>query len=129
MIKILLVEDELSLRELYAEFLRDAGYSVDEAGDGETAVFKINQGDWDLLLLDIMLPKLDGMEILKVIRSNQSLNFKPVLVMSNLEDSSVINKCMSYGAKEFLLKADINPPEIIKAIERHTQDGSENDNI
>ncbi|MFA6981414.1 MAG: response regulator [Patescibacteria group bacterium] len=122
--KVLLVEDELSLRELYADFLKDVGYSVDVAADGETAIGKINQGDWDILLLDIMLPRLDGIEILKSINANSILNQKPVLIMSNLEDPSIIQKCLDNGAKEFLAKAELTPPDIIKAIERYVKNGS-----
>jgi DNA-binding response OmpR family regulator len=125
MTKILLVEDEFSLRELYTDFLRDAGYVVDEAGDGETAESKIQAGAWDILLLDIMLPKLDGMEILGKIKADKSLNWKPVLVMSNLEDPAIIKKCIGSGAKEFLAKAELTPPDIIKAVERYVPNESE----
>ena len=125
MTRVLIVEDELSLRELYSDFLRDSGFSVDEAVDGETATSKINQGDWDILLLDIMLPRLDGMEILHKIKTDKSLNSKPVLIMSNLEDPSIVQKCLDSGAKEFLAKAELTPPDIIKAIERYIPNESE----
>lgn len=118
MSRVLIVEDEVSLRELYADFLRDSGYVVDVASDGESALDKINRGEWDVLLLDIMLPKLDGMEVLKSITTDSLLNSKPILIMSNLEDPAIIRRCLEAGAKEFLAKAELTPPDIIAAIER-----------
>ncbi len=116
---ILLVEDETSIRDLYAEFLASAGYQVDQAADGETALAKINEGVWDLLLLDIMLPRLDGLKVLTGIKENPSLAAKPIIIISNLEDQKVIDACLGAGAKEFLLKSNIVPGDLLTVVAKY----------
>ncbi|HSX39632.1 MAG TPA: response regulator transcription factor [Candidatus Saccharimonadales bacterium] len=117
--KILIVEDETSLREIYSEVLKDAGYGVIEAGDGETAETLIKSGDWDLLLLDIMLPKLDGMTVLKEKSQNQMLKDKPVIVISNLDNEDIIKQCMEGGASGYLVKSNISPQELVDNVNKH----------
>ena len=67
---VLLVEDDDDIRDVYAEVLRDAGYVVVEASDGQSGVDVALENPWDILLLDIMLPGMDGIEILKNVRSS-----------------------------------------------------------
>ena len=73
--KILIVEDDQFLREFYQELLQEEGYIVDVAADGEIALKKITEGGFSLVLLDIMLPKMDGINILKTLRSSNSCTF------------------------------------------------------
>lgn len=117
--KILLIEDEVSLRELYAEVLNDNGYEVIQAGDGETAGKLINSGNWDMVLLDIMLPKLDGIEVLKQLSVNPALSKKTALVLSNLDNEAIVKQCLQLGAKEYLTKANINPQQLLDIINRY----------
>jgi len=119
MSKILLVEDEASLRELYAEVLAEASHEVIQAADGQDALPKIKEGSWDILLLDIMLPKIDGIQVLKNIKDDPVLALKPVLVMSNLQDDAITHNCMELGAREFLVKSNISPPDIVTAITKY----------
>ena len=92
MTKVLIIEDEISLQDLYADFLREAGFNVSTASDGDKAVELINSLDWDILLLDIMLPKLDGTEILKRVKTDPKLKLKPVVVLSNLESDLIVKE-------------------------------------
>ncbi|TSC63593.1 MAG: Fis family two component sigma-54 specific transcriptional regulator, partial [Microgenomates group bacterium Gr01-1014_93] len=73
--KILIVEDDQFLREFYEELLQGEGYSVDAAADGDQGLTKISQGGYDLILLDIMLPKKDGMQILRELRVKPPAEF------------------------------------------------------
>lgn len=117
--KILLVEDELSLRELYEEILKDGGYAVDHASDGEEAIQKIYKGDWDLLLLDIMLPKLDGLEILKRIKTTDGISTKPVIVFSNLDSKDIVQQCLDLGASNYLVKSNVDPAHYLEEIGKY----------
>lgn len=120
--KILIIEDEISLREVYTDMLRDADYTVDEAGDGEGALALVEAGDWDLLFLDIMLPKLDGTELLKKIKANELLKDKPVVIISNLESDEIVKNCMNQGAVEYLVKSNINPSTLVGVANKYLID-------
>lgn len=113
--KILIVEDDQYLRELYVEILEDEGYAVDHAADGEDGYQKMYKGGYDLVLLDIMLPKMDGIKILEKLK-NETPPTKPnvsVVVLSNLGQESVIANAMSLGAKGYMIKSDHTPDQVI----------------
>ncbi len=119
MTKVLIIEDEISLQDLYADFLREAGFNVSTASDGDKAVELINSLDWDILLLDIMLPKLDGTEILKRVKTDLKLKSKPVVVLSNLESDLIVKECLDLGARDFLIKSDITPQTILDVVNKY----------
>lgn len=116
---ILLVEDEMTLRELYEELLGIEGYKVDSASDGDTALEKITAGNWDLLLLDIMLPKLDGLQILKKIKDNEKINKKPIVIISNLDSGNIVQECLKNGAVEYVIKSNINPQHLVDIVAKY----------
>lgn len=115
--KVLLVEDEKDIRELYALYLIDTGYSVSTAEDGTSAINKALIEDWDVMLLDIMLPGEDGIQILKTIKENERLRDKPVIVLTNLNIESVISEVFQLGADGFLVKSEITPDKIVSEVE------------
>ena len=117
--KVLIIEDEISLQDLYADFLREAGFNVSTASDGDKAIELINNSDWDILLLDIMLPKLDGTEVLKRVKADPKLKSKPVIVLSNLESDQIVKECLDLGAREFLIKSDITPQTILDVVSKY----------
>ncbi len=117
--KVLIVEDETSLREIYAEIIADAGYEVLQAGDGDKAWEIINSGEWDLLLLDIMLPKLDGMEVLRNKDKNSFCKNKPVIMLSNLDNENIVKECLSLGAAGYLVKSSVTPQDILNVVNKH----------
>jgi DNA-binding response OmpR family regulator len=82
--RVLIIEDEHDLRSLYAEILVNAGYSVDQAPEGEIGMDKIKNTPWNLLLLDIMLPGRDGLRILKEMKENTGFKKGPVIVLQIL---------------------------------------------
>lgn len=114
--KILIVEDEVNIREVYAEVLRDAGFYVIESPDGQEGESKALEGDWDLLLLDIMLPKKDGLEVLAQIKKVPALQNKPIIILTNLGRDSIIKEGYSLGASGYLIKSDIDPGQVVDSV-------------
>lgn len=111
--KILLVEDDQQMRSFYAEFLTNNNYLVDTAADGEEGWTKFNSGNYDLLLLDIMLPKLDGLGFLERRKADPKLTAVPTVILTNLGQDEVLKKCFSFGVKYYILKAETTPNQIL----------------
>jgi DNA-binding response OmpR family regulator len=117
MATVLIVEDEQDIREVYAEVLRDASYTVEVAQDGEEALCKAKCGAWDLMLLDIMLPKVDGLEVLKQVRSDQKLAGKPIVLLTNLGRESIIKEGFELGANGYLIKSELTPDQVVSEVQ------------
>jgi len=115
--KVLLIEDEKDIRDVYAEYLRDNGYEVLEAQDGTTGLKKALEEPWDVLLLDIMLPGEDGLQLIKKIKATDVVKDRPIIALTNLNIDSVISEMFDYGADGFLVKSDITPDKIVTEIE------------
>lgn len=111
--KILIVEDEQDIRELYAEILRDEGLEVHEAWEGEKGLAECLSGKYDLILLDIMLPKVDGLQILKAMRKKQELAKIPVILLTNLSTDNVIKEGFALGANSYIIKSEMTPAQIV----------------
>ncbi len=117
--RILLIEDETNIRAMYADVLKEAGYEVLEEAEGKHGLENAMNGEWDLLLLDIMLPKLDGIELLKRLQLDPRTKSKPVLVLTNLDDNRIRDTCLGLGVKEFLVKANVIPSEIVLTVKKY----------
>ena len=117
--KILLIEDEVDIRVIYAEMLRNSGFEVEEVGDGEAGLEKLRNTNWDLAFLDIMLPKKDGLEVLEDILSDPVLKSRPVILLSNLERESIVKKCLKLGARDYLIKSNINPEQVVETSRKY----------
>mgnify|MGYP001572942379 FL=1 len=114
--KILIVEDDLFLRELYIDTLKGEGYAVEEAADGEEALSKIKLGGYDLVLLDIILPKIDGLTIMRRIKSAPPQNpNKCVIFLTNLDKNEEIKEAMQLG-NGYLIKSQITPGALIEKV-------------
>lgn len=117
-IVVLLVEDdEILLRALYILFHEDR-YTVATATDGETAVKMAQRLKPDVILLDILLPKMDGFGVLKNLKSNPDLKNIPVIVLSNLDDSGDIDRAKSLGARDYFVKSDTNLEHLAQKIKK-----------
>lgn len=114
--KILIVEDDKFLRELIAKKLQSENYQAIEAKNGEEGVQKIIVEKPDLILLDLILPGIDGFEVLKKAKENPQTAEIPVIVLSNLGQRDDVEKGMGLGAVDFLIKAHFTPREIIDKI-------------
>jgi two-component system, OmpR family, response regulator VanR len=113
--KILIVEDEENLRNFYAEFLSEE-YLVDSAGDGEEGFTKALAGKFDLILLDLMMPKLDGLGFLQRKKETPALIDVPVVVMTNLGQDEILRKCFDLGIKYYILKSNTTPDKVLPVL-------------
>ncbi len=110
---ILIIEDDKFLRELICRKLINEHFKTEEAIDGEEGLKKLQEIKPDLILLDLILPGLDGFEVLSRIKDNPSTSSIPVLILSNLGQKDEIEKGLKLGAADFLVKAHFTPEEII----------------
>ena len=119
MSKILIIEDDKNNRDIYSQVLKEAGYEVDVAEDGEMGMFKLNQGGYSLILLDLMLPKVDGLTILSNIKkSPPKLPNGKIVVLSNLSHEPIIQQAKALGAFEALTKSDIDPEQLVEEVKK-----------
>jgi DNA-binding response OmpR family regulator len=115
--KILIVEDEEDLRKGYAEIFELAGFEVDIAEDGLKGLEKMNGKKWDIVLLDLMMPNLDGVGTLERISAEpDKYGTMPIIVLTALGSDSVIKKAFERGASGYLIKTEFNPNEIVEEI-------------
>lgn len=110
--KILLIEDESFIADLYTHELTKNGYQVKVAGDGILGLQLLQQETFDLLLLDIMLPGMHGLEVLRQWRTKYPDSKMPVILLTNLGQEEVIKEAFTLGAKGYLIKASYTPQQI-----------------
>ena len=110
--KILISEDEKSIAQAYGEFLGRKGYSVDYAYDGEEALEKVKEFKPDLVLLDIVMPKMDGITVLKKLKEDESTKDIPVIMLTNLASSKDAEEAMREGSSEYLIKTNFSLEDV-----------------
>ncbi|MFA9288348.1 MAG: response regulator [Weeksellaceae bacterium] len=120
---ILVVEDEDQLRDLYVRVLNDEGYEVDQAKDGQEAYDKMSQNTYNLVLLDVIMAKLDGMQVLESLQKAEKLKQSPVVLLSSLGQDLVIAKALEYGVRGYMVKSDYTPQELVKEVKGYVEDG------
>lgn len=117
--KVLIVEDEEFLRDVYVDTLSPQGYSIEVAKDGEEALNKIKNEDWDLILLDILLPKMSAFDILEKLNNDPEYNKlknKNILFLTNLDSESDMHRALALGGHGYLIKSNITPGELVQNI-------------
>lgn len=116
--RILVVEDDFYILDLYKRNFEQAGYEVEVAVDGREALDKTKDKTFDLILLDIMLPKVTGIDVLIALRDSKSpAKDTPVFIITNLGQEKIINQAFKIGANGFFLKAQITPEDVVKEID------------
>jgi DNA-binding response OmpR family regulator len=113
---ILIVEDDDFFRELIAKRLSSEGFDIFEAIDGEQGLEKIKELKPDLIILDILLPGIDGFEVLSKIKEDPSVVSVPVVILSNLGQKEEVEKGMRLGATDYLIKAQVTSDEITNKV-------------
>jgi len=114
--KILIVEDDKFLRELISQKLLKEGYDISEAVDGEKGLKAVKDEKPDLVLLDLILPGIDGFEVLSEVKEDALLSKIPVIILSNLGQKDDIERALKIGATDYLIKAHFTPAEIVSKV-------------
>ncbi|TLM97247.1 MAG: response regulator, partial [Actinobacteria bacterium] len=117
MAAILVVEDTDLLRRMYADRLTADGYRVIAAADGLEALSALRSDTPDLILLDLIMPKMSGLEVLELVKKDPRLKDIPVLVLSNLGQDTDIQRGLELGAIDYLIKNDARPADVAAKIQ------------
>lgn len=114
--KIVFIEDERTLQKMLGEALVGAGFSVENASDGEAGLALVRQVMPDLVLLDLILPKVDGFTVLNELKKDEKTKDIPVMVLTNLETADDVEKVIALGATTYLVKANYDLPDIVAKV-------------
>ena len=115
---ILIIEDDPFLIDIYVTKLKDLGFSVDVASDGKEGLRKLKEKDFDVLVLDIVVPHIDGWQVLRQIGEDEKLKNLKVVVLSNLGQKEEVEKGLKLGAVKYLIKAHYTPQEVVDEIKK-----------
>lgn len=115
---ILIVEDDKFLRELLERKLRGEGLQTVTAVDGNEALKKMEEESPQLVLLDLILPGMDGFDVLKKMKENEKIAKVPVIILSNLGQKEEVEKGLKLGADDYMIKAHFTPDEIVEKIQK-----------
>ncbi len=116
--KILFIEDEATLQKTFGDILKQAGYEIISATDGETGLRLANTKKPDLILLDLILPAMDGFEILEKLKKDPETKGIPVIVLTNLERMEDVERAIKVGATTYLVKTQYKIEEVIEKIKK-----------
>jgi DNA-binding response OmpR family regulator len=112
--KILVVDDEAPVREIYNKEFTKSGFKVIVAVDGEEGLLKAGTETPNLILLDVMMPKMSGLDVLKDLKKNKLTKDIPVLLLTNLGEERIIKEGFSLGAEGYLLKVSYTPAQVVE---------------
>lgn len=128
--KVLIIEDDPFLLNIYSTKFEGEGYEVILAENGELGL-KLASQKPDIILLDIMMPKLDGFGVLEGIKKKKELSKIPIILLTNLSQSTDVDKGLAMGANDYLIKAHFMPSEVVSKVEKilgKKKDGSKQKN-
>jgi len=115
---ILFIEDESALQKTFGDILGKEGYDMISALDGEIGLKLARSKKPDLILLDLVLPKVHGFEVLKELKSDLGTKDIPIIVLTNLEAIEDVNKAIELGAKTYLVKTQYNLEEVVEKVKK-----------
>ncbi len=116
-IKLLIVEDDKSIRDLYSLKLEKSGYEVFQAEDGGKGLDMAKKELPDIILLDVMMPVMNGFEVLKALRKNKDTAEIPVVILSNFGEVDQMTNGFTAGATDYLIKAEHTPSDVVEIVE------------
>ncbi|MCA9391825.1 response regulator [candidate division WWE3 bacterium] len=120
---LLVVEDDLFVRDLYVRTLERADFNVITAVDGQEGLTHAQEDHPDIILLDIMLPKINGIEVLKTLKAKDNTKNIPVFLLTNLGQEAIIKEAFSIGASGYFLKARLLPQEVAEHVKEFLSTG------
>lgn len=118
-IKILLVDDDEFLLDMYSLKFKEAQFMLDVATSGEMALEKLRKNTYDVMLLDIVMPALDGFEVLQQMRKENLAKDMLVIILSNLGQKEDIERGMQLGASDYVIKAHFTPKEVVEKVRQN----------
>ncbi|MCH7828742.1 response regulator [Patescibacteria group bacterium] len=118
---ILLIEDEAALQKTMGDVLSQEGYEVFSALDGEAGVRLAKEKTPDLILLDLVLPKITGFEVLEQLRGDDETKGIPVIVLTNLENLEDVQRATDLGATTYLVKSNYDLEEVVQKVKRELE--------
>jgi CheY-like chemotaxis protein len=117
---IMIAEDDAFIGDIYEVKLKDAGYNVILANNGRDAIEKLEGGvKPNILLLDIVMPYMDGFDVLEALNKREEWKSIPVVLLTNLSQKDDVDRGMSLGAKDFLIKSHFTPTEVLNKIQKY----------
>ena len=116
--RILIVEDEEIMLDLLQRKLKTHGYEVLVARDGEEGLKSIKEEKPDLIIMDLVMPKMDGFMVMEEIQKDEDLKKIPLIVVSNSGQPVELNRVKDLGAKDWLIKTEFNPQELVEKIKK-----------
>jgi chemosensory pili system protein ChpA (sensor histidine kinase/response regulator) len=121
MSRILIVEDLVAGREAMAKLLQREGYDVAGARNGAEALARLKEGGIDLILLDHMMPEVDGLTFLSGIRRFPKWKNMPVIMFTGLKDRNHLMKAQTMGVKEYMVKSEYTMQDLVQLVRKHVQ--------
>jgi CheY-like chemotaxis protein len=115
--RILIVEDDNFVAEVYLAKLSEMGYETVLAQNGEEGLVQLKKGKIDLILLDILMPIMNGIEMLEQVKKNEEWKSIPVILLTNIGEKESIQKVREMGVKNYLIKSHFTPAEVIEKVE------------
>lgn len=117
--KVLLVEDDQMIRTMYESKLKQAGYSVTSVDNGADGLRLALEEKPDIILLDVILPQVDGFSVLEEIRSNKDMKSLPIIMLTNLSTEEDKEKGKSLGATDYFVKASFTPAQMVEMLKKY----------
>jgi len=118
MAKVLIVDDDMTLRELYEERMKAEGYTIISASDGEEAIEKTTKEKPDVILLDIMMPKINGIDVMKMLREKDETKGIPIIILTALIQEIDKIKDMMKPTDGYLVKSEIMPKDVVDKVKK-----------
>jgi len=116
---VLIIEDDPLLTKMYETKFVSEGFAVTKAADGEEGLKVALSGHPDMILLDVMMPRLSGIDMLSQLRTDSWGASAPVIILSNLSQEQEGEKAKALGVKEYLVKANFTPAELVEKVRSH----------
>lgn len=113
---ILIIEDDITLLELFKYKFKNSGYKVYTAQDGQDGLYLARKKLPDLILLDIIMPGMDGFKVLEELKKDDRTRYIKVYILSNLGQQEEVEKGLRLGADRYIIKTDLNPDEAVKMV-------------
>ena len=116
--KVLIIEDDPFIADVYVLKLESEGYDVETAEDGLRGLDMLKKNKYDIILLDILMPNLDGFKVLERIKMTPEISKVPVIILTNLSQKKDIQKGLDLGATDYIIKTKFTPTEVVKTINK-----------